>query len=85
MKNYYILKMKLLLVTVFVLIGTGVFAQVLEVSGQVVDSEDNESLPGVTVVEKGTTNGTITDIDGNYTISIPESATLVLSLLFRNP
>lgn len=81
MKNYYILKMKLLLATVFVLIGTGVYAQVVEVSGKVADSEDNESLPGVTVVEKGTTNGTITDFDGNYTITVPENATLVFSFM----
>jgi len=41
------------------------------ISGQVVD-ESNEPLPGVTVVVAGTTTGVITDVDGNYTLTIPE-------------
>ena len=39
----------------------------VKVTGRVTD-EQGESLPGVTVMVKGTTNGTITDFDGNYTI-----------------
>ena len=47
------------------------------VSGQVTDSS-GASLPGVSVVVKGTTNGTITDSNGNYSISnIPENATII--------
>jgi TonB-linked SusC/RagA family outer membrane protein len=44
-------------------------AQELEVSGKVKNSE-GEPLPGVTIVEKGTTRGTVTDIDGNYSIAV---------------
>ncbi len=50
------------------------------VRGKISD-EDGEALPGATVQEKGTTNGTITDIDGTYTISVPENATLTVSFV----
>jgi TonB-dependent starch-binding outer membrane protein SusC len=55
------------------------------VSGQVMD-EFGQSLPGVTIVVKGTTNGTITDVDGNYLLSnVPENATLVFSFVGMKP
>ncbi|WP_318348497.1 TonB-dependent receptor [Aquipluma nitroreducens] len=51
------------------------------ITGKVVDSGGNP-LPGVTVVVKGTTNGTITDIDGNYSIGkIADSSTLQFSFV----
>ncbi len=51
------------------------------VKGKVTDTSGG-SLPGVSVVVKGTTNGTITDVDGNYTINnIPENATLQFSFV----
>nr|WP_319511102.1 TonB-dependent receptor [uncultured Draconibacterium sp.] len=51
------------------------------VSGKISD-KSGEPLPGVTVVVKGTTNGTITDFDGNYTIaSVPDGATLQYSFV----
>ena len=49
------------------------------VTGKVTSSEDDESLPGVNVVEKGTTNGTVTNVEGNYTLTVSEDATLVFS------
>ena len=51
------------------------------ISGKVIDSSGSP-LPGVTVIIKGTTNGTITDADGNYAISdVPSDATLVFSFV----
>ncbi|WP_321290083.1 TonB-dependent receptor [uncultured Sunxiuqinia sp.] len=56
-------------------------SQAKVISGKVVDS-GGESMPGVTVVVKGTTKGTITDLDGNYTINMGEgSKTLVFSFV----
>ncbi len=56
------------------------WAQSQNISGTVTDAEENTSLPGVNVVVKGTTTGTVTDVDGNYSLSVPESAqTLVFS------
>lgn len=44
--------------------------------------DDKEALPGVNVLEKGTTNGTITDIDGNYSIHLKNpNSTLVFSMV----
>lgn len=55
--------------------------QVKKVSGKVTDTA-GEVLPGVTVIVKGTTNGTITDYDGNYNISdLPENAILVFTFV----
>src|SRR5690554_4720904 len=48
------------------------------IQGSVTD-ESGMPLPGVTVREKGTNNGTATDFDGNYTITIPQTGTLVFS------
>ena len=42
---------------------------------------NGEPLIGVSVLEKGTTNGTITDFDGNYTLTVPENATLQFSYI----
>jgi len=56
-------------------------AQQRSVSGKVTDTS-NQPLPGVTVVVKGTTQGTVTNADGDYTlINIPENATLVFSFV----
>lgn len=51
------------------------------ITGKVTDSYGSP-LPGVTVIVKGTTNGTVTDIDGNYTFSnLPENPTLLFSFI----
>ena len=67
--------MILLLVTV--LLSTAVLAQ-RSVSGQVVD-ETETPLIGVNVVEVGTTNGTVTDLDGNYRLSVGDEASISFS------
>lgn len=41
-------------------------AQTYKVKGNVVSKSDNEPLIGVSILQKGTTNGVVTDIDGNY-------------------
>ena len=61
------------------LISLSVSAQNVTVTGTVKD-KTGESVIGASVVEKGNTgNGTITDIDGNYSLSVPSNATLVFS------
>jgi TonB-linked SusC/RagA family outer membrane protein len=54
--------------------------QQVTVSGTVTDAQ-GQPLPGATVVEEGTTNGTVTNADGNYTLNVPENATLVISFV----
>lgn len=59
----------------------GALAQQIMVTGKVTDNT-NEGMPGVNVQVKGTTTGTITDFDGNYSISVPNSkSTLVFSFI----
>ena len=55
-------------------------AQSINVTGIVTDAGDNSTLPSVTVQVKGTTNGTITDIDGNFAITANQGDVLVFSL-----
>lgn len=52
----------------------------VNVSGQVVDDEGNP-LPGVNIIIKGTSNGTITTIEGTYSINAPENSTLIFSFV----
>jgi outer membrane receptor for ferrienterochelin and colicins len=58
------------------------FAQTRTINGTVKGADNKETLPQVNVVIKGTTTGTVTDLDGNYTITVPEDAkALVFSFL----
>jgi TonB-linked SusC/RagA family outer membrane protein len=57
----------------------GAFAQNRPVSGTVTAGDDASKLPGVSVLVKGTSNGTVTNANGAYTINAPENATLVFS------
>lgn len=54
--------------------------QSIKVKGQVVDSS-GEPIIGANVVQKGTTNGTITDIDGNFTLDVSPKAILQISFI----
>ena len=54
-------------------------AQSLTVSGKVVSSDDGYGLPGVTIQVKGTTSGTTTDLDGNYSVKADSQDVLIFS------
>ncbi len=58
----------------------GLFAQNMTITGKVIDV-NSEPIIGANVTEKGTTNGTITDIDGNFSLNAPQGATLVISYI----
>ncbi len=53
-------------------------AQTKEISGTVTSADDGSTLPGVSVSIKGTTLGTITDMDGNFRIKVPADATTLI-------
>ena len=61
------------------------YAQVKTVTGTVSDAGNGEPLPGVTIVVKGTTQGTITDFDGNFSIDVEQGQTIVLSYIGYTP
>ncbi len=56
-------------------------AQNFEATGRVVDSSNSQPVPGVTVLVKGTTTGTITDFDGNFTVKTSEGTPLIFSFI----
>lgn len=69
------------LLAMFSLIATIGFAQNRTVTGVVTSGDDNQPLVGVSIVVKGTSLGTVSDIDGNYSLSVPEKSTLVYSFV----
>jgi TonB-dependent SusC/RagA subfamily outer membrane receptor len=63
----------------------GLFAQTRDISGAVTSSEDGSPIPGVSVVVKGTTLGTITDMNGKFALKVPVNAqTLTFSFIGMN-
>jgi iron complex outermembrane receptor protein len=60
--------LNVLILILSLLFGNFAMAQQLVLTGKVTDSSSGESLPGVSIVVKGTTNGTISNADGNFTL-----------------
>lgn len=77
------MKKVLFLLSLLFLFGSmALHAQTKQVSGTVISAEDNQPIPGVSVFVKGTTVGTITDIDGKYSLEVPSTAShLVFSFV----
>lgn len=71
----------ILLLAAVVLAPNLLLAQTKTVTGTITSGSDNQILPGATVYVKGTTSGTITDFEGNYSLVVPENATLVFSFI----
>ena len=71
MKNLY-------LSLIFIIINYGGFAQNYSINGKITD-EDGNGLPGATIIIKGTTTGTISDINGDFSLFAFEDTTLIIS------
>ena len=66
----------------FFLFSAETFAQnSISIKGKVIDATTNESLIGVSIQEKGTTNGAITDMDGNYSLRVANESTIIFSYI----
>lgn len=74
---------KVILGTMLTMVCSAAFAQDVKVKG-VVKQPDGETIIGATVTEKGTTNATVTDLDGNFTLQVKEGAELVISYIGFN-
>ncbi len=73
---------KIVSIFVMLVLGFQLMAQQTEtVTGTVRSSQDNKTLPGVNVILKGTLTGTVTDMNGNYQITVPANGTLVFSFI----
>ena len=71
---------KLIASALMVMLSTFIYAQTFEASGTVIDHQ-GEAVIGATVMEKGTNNGTITDLDGNFKLPTKSGARLVISYI----
>jgi TonB-linked SusC/RagA family outer membrane protein len=73
--------MRTLLLMIFAALSLSVSAQTITLNGNVKDTT-GEPIIGASIVEKGnTTNGTITDLDGNFSLKVPANATVVISYI----
>ncbi|MEO1050401.1 MAG: carboxypeptidase-like regulatory domain-containing protein [Bacteroidota bacterium] len=75
------MKCRMITILLAVLLCSQVAAQVRTIEGRLTSAGDGEPLPGVNIIIKGTTTGTVTDIDGYYKISAPIGSTLVFSFV----
>jgi TonB-dependent starch-binding outer membrane protein SusC len=75
--------MRNLSLLILVLLANVAFAQTskITVTGTVIDQDEGGALPGVSVVEKGTTNGASTDLSGKYTVNVSPNAVLIFSFV----
>ncbi len=73
------MKAKFKLLSLFLFVFSFSYAQTITVTGSITSAEDSMPLPGVNVIVKGTTNGTNTDFDGNYTITAQRGDVLEFS------
>ena len=56
-------------------------AQSLQVSGTIVSKSDGQPIIGATILEQGTTNGTITDFDGKFSLTVKQGAEISISYI----
>ncbi len=78
------MKKCLVLLSCLLFMGGSLFGQQITVTGEVTCATDGESLPGVTVRVQGTTQGTVTDMEGQYSLPVASDAVLVFSFIGRN-
>ena len=74
------LRKRLLLCLMTLLMPLSLLAQDIKVQG-VVKDQTGETVIGATVMQKGPTNGTVTDFDGNFSLTVPSNATLTISYI----
>ncbi len=81
MKQNYLIWRQILLLLIALSSLEHAYAQSKTVSGKVTAAEDGAPIPGVNILVKNTETGTVTDVNGDYTISVEDDATLVFSAI----
>lgn len=71
-------KIFLLGIALQLMLASTLVAQGVNITGNVTSSEDGEGMPGVNVVIKGTSQGTVTDVEGNYSLEVPSEKTILV-------
>jgi TonB-linked SusC/RagA family outer membrane protein len=75
------LKHLLLMALALIIVPASITAQILNITGSVKDTADGTPIIGASIVIKGTTNGTLTDVDGKFRISASPGSTLTFSYI----
>lgn len=79
MKTSFWCKLSLLVISLFV--THSLFAQQVSVKGTVLSETDNLPVVGASIIQKGTTNGTITDVDGQFNLNVPPGSMISISYI----
>lgn len=79
------IRLKICTFMVLVFAGLATFAQQIQVKGTVVDKATGETIIGASVMEAGTQNGVITDIDGNFALSVSPDASVTVTYVGYKP
>jgi TonB-linked SusC/RagA family outer membrane protein len=69
---------KILLLSLVIILSASLYAQDMNVSGTVTDATDGIPIPGVNVIVKGTSNGTTTDTNGKYSLTVTSSSSVLV-------
>lgn len=72
-------KLSMMLLTLFLFCGTALAQS--QVSGTVISAEDNQPIIGASVLVQGQRSGTVTDVDGKFTISVPSGKNITISYI----
>src|SRR5665648_1162249 len=82
LKSHFFLFPKIFLVGIFLLSQLGALAQQKTVTGTITDRQTSDAMPGVNIVVRGTTLGTVSDVNGKYSFTVPDpNAVLVFSFI----
>ena len=76
---------KLLAIVMLTALSMSLFAQGMKISGTVVDADNGEPIIGASVLEEGTSNGMVTDLDGNFSLTVGKNAKIKLSYVGYEP
>ena len=78
------MKRSIIILLTFLMLASGSFAHtgLEKITGRVTDASDGSPIPGVNVIVKGTTIGTVTDIDGKFMLDVPDPSSAVLIFSF---
>ncbi|MFZ9981193.1 MAG: carboxypeptidase-like regulatory domain-containing protein, partial [Cyclobacteriaceae bacterium] len=73
--------MHIRITVLLLMVSLSLMAQKVSIRGTVTDKSDGSLLPGVSVIEKGTTNGSATDQQGIFNLSVSHGATIIISFI----
>lgn len=83
--DFKLKKRSLTTLLLFIFVSMTIYAQKTNITGVVKDANTGEPILGANILEKGTTNGTITNFDGEFSLSVANNATIVVKYIGYQP